>query len=179
MSTRMLIIGMILAVAATAASAQGVSIGPQLGYQKSRDADDGKIMGGGAVRLRLTPALGVEGSIGYREEDYANGAIHVRNWPVMATGLIYPLPALYGAVGMGWYNSSIDVDHTRMPLANGDTKQAVGWHFGGGLELPTGGGSSLTADIRYVFLNYDFTAVPGKSVDSDFYVVTVGFLFGL
>ena len=176
-----LLIGL-AALSLSRVNAQGLSLGPQFGYQKGQDADNGKLMVGGAMRLKLTSALGVEGSINYREESYGNGAVTVRNWPVMATGLLYPLPILYGAVGAGWYNTTFDYDPAKFPgqTVSNETKQRVGWHFGGGLEVPTGSSSRLTADIRYVFLDYNFTSVPGSSgTNSDFYVVTLGYLFDL
>ncbi len=42
------------------------------------------------------------------------------------------------------------------------------------------GGASLTADIRYVFLNYDWSNFPGAGGNNaNFYVINVGLLFGL
>jgi opacity protein-like surface antigen len=177
----LLVMGLITLVAAQV-NAQSISLGPQLGYQKARDADEGNLMGGVACRLKLTPFLGAEASINYRQETYANEALTVRNWPVMVTGLIYPLPMVYGAIGAGWYNTTFDYDQSKFPLwtAKDETKQEFGWHFGGGVELPVGSSFKLVADIRYVFLNYDFKEIPGTGdLKSDFTVFTVGFLFGL
>jgi opacity protein-like surface antigen len=99
----------------------------------------------------------------------------------MVTGLLYPIPILYGAVGAGWYNSSFEYDAARIGVTiEGETKQQFGWHFGGGVELPIGSNAKLVGDIRYVFLNYDFKQIPGTSgLDSDFYVITAGLLFRL
>jgi len=178
-----LILAVALSVAmASQVSAQGIGIGPQVGYHKSKDADEGKIMGGLAIRAKLLPALGIEGSINYRHEKFADGTLTVRSWPIMVTGLLYPLPIVYGAIGAGWYNTTFDfkVDDDVPIVGDDETKQEVGWHFGGGLELPLASKTKLTADIRYVFLNYDFEEIPGRGdVDSNFYVVTAGFLFGL
>jgi opacity protein-like surface antigen len=160
-------------------NAQSLKIGPQVGYQKAKDADDGKLMGGAALRLKLTSALGVEGAINYRQEKFNNGTLTVRSWPVMVTGLVYPLPIVYGAVGTGWYNTKFDFEPAGGAAGIEERKQDVGWHFGGGVELPLGNGMKLGGDIRYVFLNYDFDKVPGVQVDRDFYVATVGFMFGL
>lgn len=182
MRTHILVIAIMLTLISAQAYSQGLSLGPVIGYQKSRDADDGKILVGAALRMKLGSALGVEGSVGYREESYSNGAMTVKSWPVMVTGMVYPFPALYGAIGAGWYNSTIDYDPARFPIGtvSSETKQRFGYHFGGGLEIPASTNLTLTADIRYVFLDYNFTAVPGSSgVNSDFYVATVGFLFGL
>ncbi len=159
---------------------QGIDLGPMLGFQKSGDADAGKVMAGGAVRIRLSPALGVEGSIHYRSEKYYDGALTVKSWPVMATGLIYPLPIVYGAVGAGWYNTTFEYEPDRFPLAVKHTEQEFGWHLGGGVELPFGESTKLTGDIRYVFLNYELEDFPDRGISrSDFYVISVGILFSL
>jgi opacity protein-like surface antigen len=162
--------------------AQSISLGPQVGYYKARDADRGNFMGGAACRFKLIPVLGVEASINYRQEKYANDALTVRSWPVMVTGLIYPLPIVYGAIGAGWYNTTFDYDQSKVLLQTfkDETKQEFGWHFGGGVEVPVSSNFKLTDDIRYVFLNYDFKEIPGSgTLNSDFYVLTVGLLFGL
>lgn len=161
-------------------NAQSVSIGPQVGYYRARDADEGNFMGGVAVRLKLMPLLGIEASINYRQEKYGDDALTVRSWPVMVTGLIYPLPFVYGAMGAGWYNTTMDYDQNKLPLLEDETSREVGWHFGGGVELPVGPRFKFTADIRYVFLDYDFKEIPGSGdLNSNFYVITAGFLVGL
>ncbi len=166
--------------------AQGLYLGPQVGWQKASSADDGKFMFGAAVRIKLSDALGVEGSINYRQENYNNGNVTVTSYPVMVTGMIYPISIVYGAIGFGWYNTSIAYSPSLHQLGITDqTEQKVGWHFGAGVELPLSGSVSspntiLTADIRYVFLNYDFQQFPGSgNLKSDFIVLTAGLLFNL
>ena len=173
----------LIVFAAPQVKAQGIGIGPQLGWQKSSSADKGSLMYGAALRLKLSPAIGIEGSVNYRQEKYANGGLTVRSWPVMVTGLIYPIPVVYGAIGVGWYNTTFDYSQelTLKNLAN-NTQQNFGWHLGAGLEVPLGEAAWLTGDVRYVFLNYDFgqlaTAASTGSLSSKFYVITVGLLFG-
>jgi len=173
----LLLMGLIT-VLVTQVNAQGFSFGPQLGYYKAQDADKGSLMGGVAWRLKLMPALGAEASINYRQEKYADGALTVRSWPIMVTGLIYPIPMIYGGIGFGWYNVTFDYDQSKLPFFEDETIQKVGWHFGAGVELPAGTQFKLTGDIRYVFLNYDFKAIPGRGDQkSNFYVLTVGLLY--
>jgi len=161
-------------------------LGPQLGWQKASDADNAKLMIGGAFRTKLSPAFGLEASVNYRSEDYDNGSVSVTSWPVMVTGLIYPLPILYGAIGAGWYNTSISYSNDlHLFGASDQTEQKFGWHFGAGVEIPLGmsinsPGAILTGDIRYVFLNYDFQQMPGSpGLKNDFIYMTVGLLFSL
>ncbi len=176
--TRTILVGAVIMLATSASLAHaGASIGPTVGIAKSPDTDS-KVMFGAALRLKFLPALAVEGSINYREEEFAGEALTVKSWPVQVTGLFYPLPIAYAAVGVGWYNATFDFKEST--LLDDDTKQEFGWHFGGGVELPLGGALRLVADLRYVFLNYDFHSVPGTSeVDDDFYFATTGLLFNL
>ena len=164
----------------TTADQGSVGFGPVLGWTKARDADEGKLTGGLALRLKLSSVLGVEGSIMYRQDKYDDGAVTASTWPVQVTGLIYLVPMIYGAMGAGWYHTTLDYDQTVFPTGTaGETTTNFGWHFGGGLELPLGR-ASFVADIRYVFLNYDFKTLPGSSgTNSNFYVIQAGLLFGL
>jgi opacity protein-like surface antigen len=175
-----LLLTVLAALITAQANAQSVSLGPQVGYYKARDADKGSLMGGVAWRLKVMPILGVEASINYRQEKYGNDALTVRSWPVMVTGLIYPLPIVYGAIGAGWYSVTYDYNQSKLPLIKDETTQKVGWHFGGGVELPIGSSFKLTGDIRYVFLNYKFKQFPGSNdMKSNFTVITAGFLYNL
>jgi opacity protein-like surface antigen len=155
-------------------------IGPVVGFFKAQGADNAKTMWGAAMRLKLNDALGVEGSLHYRTEEYNQGSVKVTSWPVMVTGLIYPIPMLYGAIGAGWYNSSAEITlYPGAPIVS-ETQQDFGWHFGGGVELPLGTAATLVGDLRYVYLNYDFQNVPGSSsITSNFYVIDVSLLFNL
>ncbi|HEX9655047.1 MAG TPA: outer membrane beta-barrel protein [bacterium] len=165
-----------LVLGAAQSNAQGIRLGPEVGYYKTQDADDGKFMFGAALRLKLSSALGVEGAINYRQEKYGNDALTVRSWPILVTGMFYPLPIVYGALGAGWYNTTFDVN---VPGIDNETQQEFGWHFGAGVEIPMGGNSRLTGDLRYVFLDYSFDSIPFQDVDSNFYMISAGFLFGL
>jgi opacity protein-like surface antigen len=166
---------------------QGLGIGPQLGYQRANDADEGSFFGGASARLKLSSTLAIEGAFFYRTEEYvetegvASTEIQVTNWPIMVTGMFYPLPIAYGLMGAGWYHSTIEYNVEGMDLVVDEeqTETAFGWHFGGGVEVPLGTHTTLTGDIRYVFLDYDFDAVPGEEVENDFYMINVGLLFGL
>jgi len=162
--------------------AQGLGIGPVLGYQKAPDAEEGSFLGGAAVRLGLSEAFSLEGAILVRSENYLNNTIKVTNYPVMVSGLFYVLPILYGTVGAGWYNSKIEynIDAPGFLEPEDQTHQDFGWHFGGGVEFPLRSKVNLTGDIRYVFLNYEFEDVPGSDdIQNDFFMINVGLFFEL
>lgn len=156
------------------ANAQGLGVGAQLGYQKAKDAD-GRYMVGALARLKLSNSLGVEGSINYREEKFGND-VKVKSWPVMITGMLHIFPGIYGAIGAGWYNTKTDFN---IAGVDDQTSQEFGWHFGGGVELPLGTSTKLIGDIRYTFIDYNFGNVPFNDVNSNFYTISGGILFGL
>ncbi|MCI0690989.1 hypothetical protein L0337_03165 [candidate division KSB1 bacterium] len=74
------------------------------------------------MRSHSNPSL----SINYRQEKFNNGALTVRSWPVMVTGLLYPLPIVYGAVGAGWYNTKFDFEPAGGVIGIQETKQDFG-----------------------------------------------------
>ena len=159
-------------------STSSVLFGPQFGVSKSPD-EDANVIVGAALRLKLLPILGIEGSINYHQEEFAGDALTVRSWPVQVTGMVYPLPIVYGAMGAGWYMTTLDFDPDN-PFLDDDTSNEFGWHFGGGLEIPLGSAAVLAGDLRYVFIDYNFDAVPGSDeIDSNFYMATAGLLFNL
>ena len=160
----------------------GFMLGPELGYYKAKDADNGETLFGVQARLRFNKFFGIEGAIDYRQEDYMDGDVKVKTYPVQATALIFPIPIVYGAIGAGWYNTKIEYDSGLFDDDDFDadkTSQEFGYHFGGGVQVPLNEKVAISGDIRYVFLNYDFDEVPGEDVDANFYVIKASILFKL
>ncbi len=158
----------------------GVGFGPMLGWTRANGSDAGKLEGGLALRMHLSPALGLEGAVLYRQDKFHNGAVTASTWPVQVTGLLYLVPSIYGAIGAGWYHTTYDYDQNVYASGSKSTTQTqFGWHFGGGVEVPLGR-AAFTADIRYVFLNYNFDEVPGtEGSHANFFTLNFGLLFGL
>ena len=155
-------------------------LGPRAGYYKAKDADQGELYGGLAARLGLG-GISIEGAIDYRQEKYAEGNMTMRSWPVQVSAILYPLPIVYGVAGAGWYHTTIDYDQNKLGLAapKDETTSTLGYHLGAGVELPLRN-MKLTADVRYVFLNYDLDEIENlPDTDSDFLAVTLGLLWEL
>jgi len=74
------------------ASSPALGIGGRAGWLRSDDADDTTLHGGAQLRLRLLPILGLEGSIDYRKEEFDNGRIEIKSYPVLVSALLYPIP---------------------------------------------------------------------------------------
>jgi opacity protein-like surface antigen len=165
------------------ATESSIGAGPQIGYQRSGDADAGRIMVGAFIRAKLAMALALDLSVNYRTEQYDAG-IDVTSWPVLLSALVYPIPAVYGIAGVGWHFSTISYRNDRVELANlGDrTSSPFGFHLGAGLEIPLAQTVKLFGDIKYVFLDYDLDDVEDVrlgDLSSNFYLINVGLAFGL
>lgn len=151
--------------------AQSISIGPQLGFVKSTDADNASLMPGVAVRLNLL-SFGLEGAIYYKSEDFQSGSVNTKGYPINITLLWKFMPLLHAEGGIGWYNTKIDgsLNNVKSEINNNN----AGYHLGAGIDLPLSG-VILTVDIRYVFLDissqYNFK--------SNFSVVMIGLSFPL
>lgn len=169
----LVVIGLLIFV--QSAHAQEAAIGPILGYYKTQDADKGAMILGAAARFKLANLIGIEGSISYRKEEYEDGLIKVKSYPITATGILYVMPMIYAAAGAGWYNNKVDYDNS-LGLKS-ETSQNFGYHIGGGVELSLGN-LMLTGDIKYVFLNLELDNIP-TDVENNFYVLTAGVLFRL
>jgi hypothetical protein len=177
------LLGIFLLLPWSAHSQMNVYVGPHIGIQKSQDAQNANNLVGATMRLRLLPVLGVETDIGYRQEKYGSGALTVRSWPVTITGLIYPLPIIYGGLGAGWYNTTFDYANIYNETGFGDeTTHKLGWHLVAGIELPASPKINLFGDIRYVFIDYNLKDVPSAVLDgvnANFYSINFGLLFRL
>ncbi|MGA2091671.1 MAG: porin family protein [Endomicrobiales bacterium] len=127
-----------------------LSIGPRATYSMPIDADSGQWYGGAQVRLHVTPALGLEGSVDYRSNTFGN-VITLKTYPVQATLLAYLMPGanwspfLLG--GCGWYYTEVDGPH-----GFSSTDNRTGLHAGAGVEFMLNESLSLDATYRYIWL---------------------------
>jgi opacity protein-like surface antigen len=129
---------------------KGLSIGPRASYSTPNDSDSGQWSGGVQARLHVSPALGLEGSVDYRRNDF-NRFTTIKTYPVQASVLAYLLPGsavspfLIG--GTGWYHTQVngpfDYDHTFTRF---------GLHAGFGLEIMLNESLSVDGTYRYVWL---------------------------
>jgi len=164
------------------ASPFGFGLGPRAGYIQSENADRGNWTAGVQARLRLLPMLAIEGAVDYHEQDFANGAARVSNYPVTLSALLYiwPLGPIqpYIVGGVGWYYTTVDY---RGPLAgqSSTTSNQFGYHAGGGLDLALSKMVTLDADIRYIFLNLpsELKDRAARDIDANGWMVTVGLTF--
>jgi opacity protein-like surface antigen len=156
-----------------------MGFGPRYGAFTAVDADGMEQSGGASVRVKLLSFLGVEGSIDYAEQAFYDGFVTARCWPVMLTGLVYPMPMLYGVYGVDW--NHMEFEYASGTSAHGvESAREVAWHAGAGLEIPLGTAVTLVGEFRYIFIDGAFDSVPAlASANTDSYFVTIGFLISL
>jgi opacity protein-like surface antigen len=142
------------------ASAQGQSFG--LGGRFSLMRGDVQLetaatrLAGGLLRARVSKRLAFELALDYRSETNDTLTERVREYPLQASLLLYPVqgplaPYLLG--GAGWYSQRVDL------LGDGDildttTTRLFGYHAGLGGELRLGRHAALHADYRYTFIRF-------------------------
>ncbi|MCX7874673.1 MAG: hypothetical protein N2321_00755 [Melioribacteraceae bacterium] len=157
--------------------AQSISLGPQIGMTKSEDSDNSKLTPNFAVRLSFL-SFGIEGSVGYKEEEFADGAIKTKTYPINLTGFINLLPIINLEAGVGWQNTKIEYFKSLSTLSS-ITKTKPSYHAGFGTEFSLGN-VILTGDLRYVFLDLELNNISTISkIKSNYYVLLVGLMFKL
>lgn len=159
----------------TQSDPSGFGIGGRYTYVRNLDSKENANMGGIVARLR-GHFIGVEGAIDYRAEDLPLD-IKLRTWPVSASLLVFPVPILYGLAGIGWYNTTVDFPDEI--LIDDETDSVLGYHVGGGLEIPVSPNFRLTSDVRWLFVDYEFKDIPDSigDVDANSFTVNAGVLY--
>lgn len=151
------------------------SIGPAGGYLHAHGADRGTWFVGGQARLHFLQYFAVEAAMTFHENSYEGGDIHVTQYPVQLSGMLYPFPmwilSPYVVGGAGWYYSRISYTGTLSGISN-ETEHTFGAHGGVGADLRLGASITLDADLRYIFLNPSTSQV--KNGDFNYWQATFG-----
>lgn len=162
----------------TSGSAQdptGFGIGGRYTYVRNLDLDETANMLGIVARAR-NEIVGIEAAIDYRSEDLPLDT-KLRTWPASASLLVFPIPILYGLAGIGWYNTTVDFPEV-LPIDD-VTDSVLGYHVGGGVEVPVSPNVRLTSDVRWLFVDYEFSDIPDSigDVDADSFTANFGILY--
>lgn len=170
---RLLFIAVLVFFTVSVSFAQTFSIGPNVGYAKAKDADNGNFLFGGAARFNFL-MFGVEGTIHYGEQKFFNDVVKVQQYPISVSGMFYPIPFLYACAGFDWFNYKTTVN---IPGVAETTSSEIGYHFGAGVQLSLGS-VYLTGDARYV-LQGKMKVPSSGEIDNSLLVLSVGLLFKL
>lgn len=171
-----LTLALLMVFAAHRALAGGLGIGARYALVHMHSSDDNVGMPGAFVRLG-DGLLGLEGTVDYRTEALTGGT-KVKTWPITASVLLHPLPIVFAAAGLGWYNTTVDYP---TGMLEDQTESTLGYQFGGGLQLPLAPTLNFVADARYNFIDYDFNSVPSdfNFNDADYLSLHGGLLLSL
>ncbi len=152
-------------------------LGPRYTYVMNQETDESSHMGGIFARARST-YLGIEGAIDYHNEDLGLG-VDLKSWPISATILVYPVSIVYALAGLGWYNTTLDFP-SESPFED-QSDSNLGYHVGGGVEIPLSPRFSLTSDLRWLFVDYEFEEIADSVGDAEANSITLnaGLLIGL
>ena len=157
--------------------ARGLGIGGRYSYVTNQQTDEVSHMGGAMARLRAG-LFGVEGGVDYRSEDIG-GDVDVKEWPITLNALVYPFSMLYGLAGVGWYKTTIDFPSE--VAIDDQTSDDFGYQLGAGLEAPIARSVSLTGDVRWMFVDHEFSELPEAigDIESNSWSLNAGLLFYL
>ncbi len=126
----------------------GLSLGGRAAYYNPNDAN-GNFFGGAQLRLHMSPAIGLEGSVDYRRTKFSQTRIDT--FPVQVSLLAYLFPGVhispFALGGAGWYFT-----HIKGPGGFDDTQQRFGVHVGGGLQIFLNEDWSIDGTYRFIWL---------------------------
>jgi opacity protein-like surface antigen len=154
-----------------------LGIGPQIGWYKSNDAEEGAMFFGMLGRLRLGNNVGLEASFSYRDSEVFNtGKIDIDKLtadvtyvPITFSLLIMaPVGSFltpYATAGIGFYYTIEAYDVARVSTAGirellqDEENFETGYHFGLGLEIPFSSNIAIHGEFRYLFLGTSITSI--------------------
>lgn len=152
-----------------------LSLGAAGGFLKAKHADRGTWFAGVQGRLHFLRYFAAEASITFHENRYSHGDVHVTQYPVQVSAMVYPIPdgefRPYAVGGFGWYYTRITYTGGLSSIQN-ETDHTFGGHVGAGLEIRLAPRTSIEADLRYIWLNPSTNGV--SSGNFDYWQVTFG-----
>jgi len=154
----------------------GLSLGGRGTYYDPSDGD-GNWYGGAQLRLHLSPAFAIEGSVDYRRSK-PDSSTTVQTYPVMASALLYLFPGRVSPfllAGAGWYFT-----HVEGPGGFDDNQNRFGVHAGLGLEIYLNRYWSIDGTYRYVWLekiDSKNASLQDKDFDDNGHMITAGLNF--
>jgi hypothetical protein len=111
---------------------------------------------GGQIRARISPRTALELSLDLRTETNEALTARVREFPVQASLLLFPVRSVLSPFvlgGGGWYSQRFETLSNSETVAS-ESFREFGWHAGFGAELRLGAHAGAHADYRYTFLDF-------------------------
>jgi hypothetical protein len=163
MAGRLMAAAIVLAGAAIvvpgAAEAQMLGVGPRFSLVRGDLATNtpSTRFVGGSARLGLSKNVGLEGSLDMRTTWDTGHTQRLRETPMQASLLIYPIRSIlspYALGGFGIYNRNYEVLGPDAKLSLASQERKSGMHLGFGGELRVGRHAVAYVDYRYRFVKF-------------------------
>lgn len=119
--------------------------------------DDSQRFTGGHIRAHMSPRTAFELSLDLHSETDLAGTSRVREYPIQASLLFYPVNtplAPYVLGGGGWYTTRLETLDDDEDVIDSVQSRDFGWHAGFGAELKLGRHAGVHVDYRYTFLDF-------------------------
>lgn len=172
---RTLILAAAIALTCVASADAGLGIGARYSYVRTEGLDDNSGSLGAFVRLKRT-LVGFEAAVDVRRDYYHGSDVDVV--PVTLSVMLIPLPVAHVVAGVGYYH----VETYYSSDYNIQTDNAIGFHYGAGVEWPLLPLLKLAGDLRYRMVDYEFASAFNDDVlgiDADGYSVSAGLILYL
>ncbi len=172
------------AAAAQSFSDPGLGLGAHVGMTEGPSSDGSSLAAGIRLRYRVSASLGLEGSVGYRDdtlEDASGPILGLVEIPVTGTGQIFFFPRtrvqpfLLAGAGLHVVKTTPKGRNTEF---GGGTEAQFGVHVGAGIDVRPSRTSAVTLDARWVYLEPTATtglADAGYDVKPGYLSIAVGF----
>ena len=121
---------------------------------------------GGQLRARVSPRTAVELSLDLRTQENDALTARVRDVPIQASLLLYPIHATFSPYvlgGGGWYSHRIQT-LSGQDVLESETTHKFGWHAGFGAELKLGRHAGVHGDYRYTFLHFGSDSIESDTI---------------
>jgi hypothetical protein len=138
--------------------AQSLGIGPKLSLVRSGEpASPTSRLFGGTLRIMSSKRLALEGTLDYRAEYNADRSGRLRETPLQASLLLFPVRAALSPYLLGGFG--VYTRHTDALAASGAVIESVkerrtGWHLGIGAEVFVVRRAAIFVDYRWRFVEF-------------------------
>jgi hypothetical protein len=151
------------------ASAQSLGIGPKLSVVRpDGPSTPSSRLFGGTLRIMSSRHLALEGTIDYRAEYNDDRTARVRETPLQASLLLFPLRAAvspYLVGGFGVYTRHSDALAASGAIIETVKERKTGWHIGLGAELFVVRRAAIFVDYRWRFVEFGEPHDGAESID--------------
>ena len=157
--------------------ARAAELIPSIGVGKAlNETDATRPFVGVALRTGLVPFVKTELGVAYRSESRFDDQLTIRMFPVTGSLWFSPLPTMYAGGGVGWYPETYSYDQAKITVpAVNETKQAFGFHVGGGMRMPIPPVAAIDLNARYVMMRPQDTPIVPEKFSPDFWTASIGF----